>query len=225
VGETVRSTRFQGTGVDRFCRRTKGWILIASLRAATEPTTLRPVSDEGGIHDEVRAVWDGLAPFWDERMTADATWQRRLIQPSVERLLQLRAGERVLEVACGNGEFARRMSELGADVLATDFSEGMLERARAYGGDVDYRSADATVEDELLTLGEPESFDAVVANMADHGHGVRRADGSGGLPALDASRPFRLLDVAPGLQFRRRTTDRRARSGAKHHRGVLGQSG
>ena len=60
----------------------------------------------------------------------------------------------------------RRMAELGADVLATDFSEGMLERARSHGGDVEYRLADATDERALLSLGEPGSFDAVISNMA-----------------------------------------------------------
>jgi SAM-dependent methyltransferase len=99
-------------------------------------------------------------------MQTGATWQRHVIQPSVERLLRLQPGERVLEIACGNGEFARRMSDLGAHVLATDFSEGMLERARVHGGEVEYWSADATVEEELFALGEPGSFDAVVSNMA-----------------------------------------------------------
>jgi ubiquinone/menaquinone biosynthesis C-methylase UbiE len=124
------------------------------------------VSGDRRLNDEVRSVWDQLAAFWDERMEAGTTWQRILIEPSVERLLQLKPGERILEIACGNGEFARRMTELGGQVLATDFSERMLERARARGGDVDYRWADATDEEELLTLGDTGSFDGVVSNMA-----------------------------------------------------------
>jgi ubiquinone/menaquinone biosynthesis C-methylase UbiE len=124
------------------------------------------MSERRSMHDDVRAAWDQLAAFWDERVEAGATWQRHLIQPAVERLLALQPGERVLEIACGNGEFARRMSELGASVLAVDFSEGMLQHARAHGGDVEYRSADATDEGALLTLGEHASFDAVVSNMA-----------------------------------------------------------
>ncbi len=124
------------------------------------------MSEEGSLHDNVRTAWDDLATFWDERMEAGATWQRHLIQPAVERLLRLKPGDRVLEIACGNGEFSRRMSELGGDVLATDFSEAMLDRARSHGGDVEYRSADATHEEELLALGDPRSFDAVVSNMA-----------------------------------------------------------
>jgi ubiquinone/menaquinone biosynthesis C-methylase UbiE len=124
------------------------------------------VSEERSLHDEVRGVWDQLAGFWDQRMQAGATWQRHLIQPSVERLLALGQGERVLEIACGNGEFARRMAELGGRVLAVDFSEGMLERARGHGGEVEYRYADAMDEEALLALGDPASFDAVINNMA-----------------------------------------------------------
>jgi SAM-dependent methyltransferase len=99
-------------------------------------------------------------------MQAGETWQGNLIHPAVERLLALRPRERVLEIACGTGDFARRMAEVGALVLAVDFSEGMLERARAHGGDVEYAYADATQEQELLKLGDEESFDAVVSNMA-----------------------------------------------------------
>ena len=124
------------------------------------------MSEDGSLHDDVRSAWDELAAYWDERMEAGATWQRHLIQPSVEQLLRVERGDRILEIACGNGEFARRMAEAGGHVLATDFSERMLERARSHGGDVEYRSADATNEEALLALGEPASFDAIVSNMA-----------------------------------------------------------
>ncbi len=124
------------------------------------------MSEHDDLNEEIRRTWDANAAFWDERVEAGDTWQRTLIGPAVERLLELRSGERVLEVACGNGEFARRMSALGANVLATDFSEEMLERARSYGGDVEYRLADATDSEQLLAVGEAGSFDAGVCNMA-----------------------------------------------------------
>ena len=44
---------------------------------------------ERNLHDDVRTAWDQLATFWDERVEAGRTWQRGLIQPSVERLLRL----------------------------------------------------------------------------------------------------------------------------------------
>jgi len=123
-------------------------------------------SDERPSSDEVRAPWDAMAAYWDEHMEAGKTWQQGLVEPAVEKVLEVRSGERVLEIACGNGQFSRRMAELGASVLASDFSEPMLERARAHGGDVEYRRADATDEAALVALGDAGSFDAVVCNMA-----------------------------------------------------------
>jgi SAM-dependent methyltransferase len=115
-------------------------------------------------NDDVRAGWDANSAFWDEQMEAGRTWQRTLVAPAVGSLLGLEPGERVLEIACGNGEYARRMAELGAHVVATDFSERMLERARARGGDVEYRQLDATDPGSLATV--PGPFEAVVCNMA-----------------------------------------------------------
>jgi 2-polyprenyl-3-methyl-5-hydroxy-6-metoxy-1,4-benzoquinol methylase len=123
------------------------------------------MSEQGPTNDDVRAAWDTIAPYWDEQMEAGNTMQRPLIQPAVERLLALRPGERVLEIACGNGEFSRRMAAGGAHVLATDFSEPMLERARARGDDVAYRRVDATDEAALRALGD-HAFEAVVCNQA-----------------------------------------------------------
>jgi ubiquinone/menaquinone biosynthesis C-methylase UbiE len=161
------------------------------------------VSEESNLHNDVRAAWDELAASWDQNMQAGATWQRHLIQPSAERLLGLEHGERVLEIACGSGEFARRMSELGAQVLAVDFSEGMLERARAHGGEVEYRNADAMDEEVLLALGDPASFDAVVSNMAIMDMEAIEPMAAGFVPALETGRAVRLLDASSRVQFRR----------------------
>lgn len=116
---------------------------------------------------EVRRVWDANAAFWDERMGDGNAFHRFLNRPTLERLLELGGGERVLEIACGNGQFARQLSARGADVLAVDASPKMLERARARPtpgpGRVEFRELDATDETALVALGR---FDAVVASMA-----------------------------------------------------------
>jgi len=124
------------------------------------------MSDEHPSADEVRAPWDAMATYWDEQMEANETWQQGLVEPAVERVLEVRPGERVLEIACGNGQFSRRLAELGASVLATDFSEPMLERARAHGDGVEYRQADATDKAALAALGAAGPFDALVCSMA-----------------------------------------------------------
>jgi ubiquinone/menaquinone biosynthesis C-methylase UbiE len=118
---------------------------------------------------DTQARWDTIAPFWDERMGEGNAFQRRLVGPATERLLELVPGQLVLELACGNGVMARRMAALGARVVATDFSPAFLERARARSGEladrIEYRLVDATDGEQLLALGEGR-FDAAVCNMA-----------------------------------------------------------
>jgi 2-polyprenyl-3-methyl-5-hydroxy-6-metoxy-1,4-benzoquinol methylase len=120
----------------------------------------------GPTNEDVRRGWDAVASYWDEQMRAGRTWQREYIAPAVEDVLLPVKGERILELACGNGEFARRLTELGAIVVATDFSSAMIEVAREHGRDIDYRLVDAMDEDALRAIGPPSSFDAIVCNMA-----------------------------------------------------------
>ena len=133
-----------------------------TLAGSTPPAT-------EGLNAETRRIWNTNAAFWDERMGDGNQFQRLLVGPATERLLEVRPGEEVLEIACGNGVMARRLAELGARVLATDFSAVFVERARERGapgpGSVGYRVVDATSEAELLALGAGR-FDAAVCTMA-----------------------------------------------------------
>lgn len=123
------------------------------------------------LTEETRAIWDAKADFWDERMGEGNQFQRLLVGPATERLLALREGERVLEIACGNGQMARRMAQLGANVVATDFSRRFVDLATARTREagladrVLFKQADATDETTLLALGEGR-YAAVVCNMA-----------------------------------------------------------
>jgi ubiquinone/menaquinone biosynthesis C-methylase UbiE len=131
----------------------------------------RSVTGETPLARQVHEAWEKKAAFWDEMMGEGNAFQRVLIGPATERLLQVRPGETVLDVACGNGVFSRRLAQLGARVVAFDFSEKFVELARArtvkagYGEAVEYLVTDATDERQMLALGEGR-FDAVVCNMA-----------------------------------------------------------
>ena len=80
--------------------------------------------------DSVRSMFDRIAPVYDTMnrvMTAglDGRW-RRLTAEAV-----VRAGDRVLDAACGTGDLAVADMKAGASrVTGLDFSERMLERAR-----------------------------------------------------------------------------------------------
>lgn len=144
----------------------------SDLQPGATGVAASPAGEFDGLSDEVRATWDANAAFWDERMGDGNSFQRMLVGPATERLLSLRPGERVLEIACGNGVMARRLAHLGARVVATDVSAQMIERARARSAElgeagqrIEYRVVDAADESALLALGDG-GFDAVVCNMA-----------------------------------------------------------
>lgn len=122
-------------------------------------------------NEETRRAWNANAAYWDGRMGEGNDFVEVLTWPASERMLALRPGERVLDVACGNGLTSRRLAALGAQVTALDFAEGMIAhaRARTEGMDlaarIDYRVLDATDERALLALGE-RAFDAALCAMA-----------------------------------------------------------
>ncbi|MFF2021543.1 class I SAM-dependent methyltransferase [Streptomyces sp. NPDC058171] len=122
----------------------------------------------------------------DDRSEADADL--------IVRLLELRAGARVLDLACGHGRIASRLAARGHAVTGTDSSPAFLTRARAdasaRGVHVDYWQGDMR---DLPWDGE---FDAVVNWFTAYGYfdddtnravlrGVARALRPGGRVILD----------------------------------------
>jgi 2-polyprenyl-3-methyl-5-hydroxy-6-metoxy-1,4-benzoquinol methylase len=128
-----------------------------------------PGSEFSELNSEARRVWDANAEWWDNRIGDGNAFQCELIEPATERLLQVSPGEVILDVACGAGRFARRMAELGAYVVAFDFSERFIARAKQRTPpdmkNIEYHVADALDEEQVLALGL-NRFDAAVATMA-----------------------------------------------------------
>jgi demethylmenaquinone methyltransferase/2-methoxy-6-polyprenyl-1,4-benzoquinol methylase len=82
---------------------------------------------------EVAAMFDGVARRYDITNTVlslglDRRWRRRARQ-----CLELRVGERVLDLAAGTGVSTVELSRAGARPVACDFSLGMLRAGRASG--------------------------------------------------------------------------------------------
>lgn len=127
------------------------------------------VKDLQQANEETRQVWNENAAFWDERMGEGNDFVEVLTWPSTVRMLDLKPKERVLDIACGNGLTSRRMAAMGADVLATDFSEEMIAHARRrtteHADRLAYQVLDATDEAALLALGKGR-FDAALCAMA-----------------------------------------------------------
>jgi len=120
--------------------------------------------------NESRKRWETNADFWDARMGEHSNrFHREIVRPSTEELLEVNKGEAILDIACGNGNFSKRLAELGAKVIAFDYSANLIENAKkrctSYLDNIEFKVIDATNYKELIELG-CESFDKAVANMA-----------------------------------------------------------
>src|SRR5262249_44673877 len=124
-------------------------------------------TDINNQNTQAKDAWNRNAEFWNERMGEGNDFFNILLWPTVERLLAPQPGERLLDVACGNGLTSRRLATAKANVTAFDVSAAMIEIASAHPTqfNIDYRVIDATDHDALLELG-PDAFDAALCNMA-----------------------------------------------------------
>jgi demethylmenaquinone methyltransferase/2-methoxy-6-polyprenyl-1,4-benzoquinol methylase len=116
--------------------------------------------------DSVRTMFDRIAPVYDVMnrvMTAglDVRWRRLAAEAAV------RKGDRVLDAACGTGDLAiADLKAGGGKVTGLDFSEKMLERARAKHTAIEW------IQGDMLALPfADETFDAATV-----GFGVRNVE-------------------------------------------------
>jgi trans-aconitate methyltransferase len=100
------------------------------------------------------------AQTWDAvGYSANAHFVPALGQPVLE-LLQPRAGERILDLGCGDGVLTEKLVALGAQVVGIDSSPDMIAAARRRG--LDARMMDAR------SIAFKDEFDAVFSNAVLH---------------------------------------------------------
>src|SRR6201995_5552526 len=80
---------------------------------------------------DVAAMFDALAGRYDLMNDVLSMGQVRLWRRRVQRSLQAGPGDRVLDLAAGTGTSSVALAASGADVVACDFSLGMLQAGSA----------------------------------------------------------------------------------------------
>jgi demethylmenaquinone methyltransferase/2-methoxy-6-polyprenyl-1,4-benzoquinol methylase len=110
--------------------------------------------------DAVEAMFDRIAPRYDRlnrllTFRLDVGWRRATVVA-----LGLSRGARVLDVACGTGDFCEDLSSAGYVPIGVDFSAGMLSAARL-------RNISNLMRADALRLPAPDaSVDAVTCGFA-----------------------------------------------------------
>lgn len=109
--------------------------------------------------EEVTDAYDALADEYED-VAEEAPHNAHLEFPAMTATIPDVEGDRVLDAGCGAGRYAEWLLEAGADVVACDASEEMVERARQrLGDDVAVHRADVA---EPLAFAGDDAFDGVV---------------------------------------------------------------
>ncbi len=105
--------------------------------------------------------WDNVALWYDAHLEGSDTYQAKVIAPNILRMLDIKKGETVLDLACGQGFFSRLVKDAGAVVTGIDLSKSLVDMAKEKSSDVLYVVAPA--DDTKL---KKESFDKVFTALA-----------------------------------------------------------
>lgn len=110
--------------------------------------------------DEVSGMFDGVARHYDRTNALLSVGNSALWRMAAVRAVDPRRGERILDVAAGTGTSSAALARSGAEVVALDFSPGMIAEGRRRNPRIEFVEGDA----EKLPF-DDDSFDAVTISF------------------------------------------------------------
>ena len=78
--------------------------------------------------------WGKVAGWYDSLLSGEGTYQKEVILPNLLRLMDVKAGDKVLDIACGQGFFSRALAEKGGEVTGVDISAELIKFAKEKAG-------------------------------------------------------------------------------------------
>lgn len=109
--------------------------------------------------DQIPESWGAIAADYEEAFEGLTTQ----FAADVLGLLDLKPGERVIDVAAGTGAFSLMAARAGIEVLATDFAPGMVARIRERIAAANVSGISAEVMDGQALAVADASFDASIS--------------------------------------------------------------
>ena len=74
--------------------------------------------------------WNKVAGWYDTLLHLEGTYQQDVILPNLLRLLAIKKGEKILDLACGQGFFSQALAAQGAEVTGVDLAPNLIKLAR-----------------------------------------------------------------------------------------------
>lgn len=108
-----------------------------------------------------KKTWDLYAPIYKRAMRAD----QKIYDYMYERIPKVIEGKKVLEIATGPGLLAKHVAHSASEMIATDYSEGMIKEAKKGECPPNLRFE---IADAMALPYDDDSFDAVLIANALH---------------------------------------------------------
>ncbi|MBI5005456.1 MAG: methyltransferase domain-containing protein [Candidatus Lloydbacteria bacterium] len=77
-----------------------------------------------------KTSWGHVASWYDTMLADTESYQRKVILPNLLRLLDIKKGTRMIDIACGQGFFTHEFAEKGARITGTDISPELIAIAK-----------------------------------------------------------------------------------------------
>ena len=93
--------------------------------------------------DDVSKMFDDVAHRYDFLNDLLSLGRTKAWRRVVTAIISPKAGMKILDIAAGTGSSSKPLMDKGADVIALDFSEGMLEAGRKRHKNIKFQQGDA----------------------------------------------------------------------------------
>lgn len=114
--------------------------------------------------------WGGVADWYDEYLAGDDSYQRAVILPNLMRVLDPKAGDNIVDLACGQGFFSEEIALRKASVIGVDISSELIdkaeERIKALKKEKNIKAKFIVSGADDLSMIDEDSVDKVVCVLA-----------------------------------------------------------
>src|SRR3989339_2184972 len=92
-----------------------------------------------------KTSWNKVAGWYDKHVGSKGSdFHQQIVLPGALKLLSPQSGEKIIDVACGQGVFCRKLAELGVETYGVDLSKRLIDLAKQHSKNINYSVDDAT---------------------------------------------------------------------------------
>lgn len=113
-------------------------------------------------HATTTGSWGSVAEWYTKHLESPDTYHARVVLPNLLRLLNPKPTERILDIACGEGFFARAIKARGANIEGVDVGPELIAIARRKSPEIPFYVAPA----EDLSAFPSNTYDQAIIVLA-----------------------------------------------------------